>query len=553
MIMTPSTASFVVQCSNKPTTLVTFTSSYMMRLRTVLVLLLSLYIVSCKKEATQWNSSWSVPLIKDTLTFENWIDSGYVSVNADQSLQLTYSNALFSFDINQYVTIPDTTVVQTFAIPVPSIFASPGANFVNDIDEFTFDLDGVELKQIVISSGKAQIEIKNPLDIPAIFSISLPGVEKDGIVFQKTETVPAQQNGVDGALNFSLDFSGYTLDLKGEQGNSFNKLQSIMQVSSSADGPSTQITNADVFTFTFSLKDIQLDYARGYFGNLLLEDIENLDVALLNTISSGNIDLENVQLSIVLKNGIKASGQVKINEVTSSNTNQSSTLSLTNSDIGVIKNINPATGSWSSLVPSSTTYNFSSTNSNIEAFIQNLGSIYTLDYSVELNPLGNTSGGYDEIFSSSKLALNLEAVMPLKIGVDNLVFSDTSAFSLNQDGNQIKIVDGEIVVEVKNSFPFSGELRLELLDENDAVLTTLVADDKITEAYSSAATITPVPLVSSSLNYTISSTQIRLLNQTKKIKYTVILDAANSDNQTIYADAQLIIDLYTNLNVQTHL
>ncbi|MGB0934082.1 MAG: hypothetical protein ACPGU5_07345 [Lishizhenia sp.] len=525
----------------------------MMRLRTVLVLLLSLYIVSCKKEATQWNSSWSVPLIKDTLTFENWIDSGYVSVNADQSLQLTYSNALFSFDINQYVTIPDTTVVQTFAIPVPSIFASPGANFVNDIDEFTFDLDGVELKQIVISSGKAQIEIKNPLDIPAIFSISLPGVEKDGIVFQKTETVPAQQNGVDGALNFSLDFSGYTLDLKGEQGNSFNKLQSIMQVSSSADGPSTQITNADVFTFTFSLKDIQLDYARGYFGNLLLEDIENLDVALLNTISSGNIDLENVQLSIVLKNGIKASGQVKINEVTSSNTNQSSTLSLTNSDIGVIKNINPATGSWSSLVPSSTTYNFSSTNSNIEAFIQNLGSIYTLDYSVELNPLGNTSGGYDEIFSSSKLALNLEAVMPLKIGVDNLVFSDTSAFSLNQDGNQIKIVDGEIVVEVKNSFPFSGELRLELLDENDAVLTTLVADDKITEAYSSAATITPVPLVSSSLNYTISSTQIRLLNQTKKIKYTVILDAANSDNQTIYADAQLIIDLYTNLNVQTHL
>lgn len=553
MITTQNTANFVDQYSDKEKTMVTFTSNYMMRLISISILLITLSILGCKKEPTSWNSSWNFPLIKDTLSFENWVDSGFVDVNADQSLQLTFNKELFSFEINEYVNIPDTAVEQNFTIPVPSIFASPGANFVNDVDEFNFDLEDVELKEVIVSSGNAKVEIKNPLDIPAIFNISLPGVVKEGVVFQKTEIVPANQNGVDGVTILTLDFSGYTLDLRGEQGNSFNKLQSIMQVSSSPDGPSTQITNTDVFTFTFSLNDIQLDYARGYFGNLILQDLENLDVDVLNNISNGSIDVENVQIALVLSNGIKAVGQAKVNAVSSVNSNQSSSFFLDNTDIGITKNINAATGSWNTLTPSTTTYNFTSSNSNIETFIENLGSFYTVDYSIELNPFGNTTGGFDEIFSTSKLALNLEAVMPLKLGVNQLVFSDTIAFDFKQEESQVKIVDGEIVLKTQNSFPFSGELIIELLDENDNVLSALVSLDKIEEAYVLNSSISPVPFVNNTLVYDFSPTQILLLEKTKKIKYTAILDASTNNVHTVYASSKLIIDLYTNFNVQTNL
>jgi len=522
----------------------------MMRLKTIFFLFFLISISSCKKEPTTWITDWSIPLIKDTLTFDNWVDSGFVSVNTGQSLDITYKRELFSFDINEYVNIPDTTVEQNFVIPVPSIFASPGANFVNDVDEFTFDLDDVELRQVVVDAGVALVEIINPLDIPAIFNITLPGVEKDGNVFQTTETVPAMLNGVLGKKQFTIDFSGYTLDLTGELGNSFNKLQSIMQVSSSPDGPSTLITDTDIFTFTFSLSDIELSYARGYFGNLILEDAQNLDLDILNRITSGSIDVENVQIALTLENGIKAAGQAKINTISSFNSNQNTSVSLSNQDIGVLKNINPATGSWSTLTPSLTAYSFSSSNSNIEQFIENLGSQYTVDYAVELNPLGNTSGGFDEIFGNSKLALNLEATMPLQLGVNQLVFTDTLDFDFNQSTNQTKVIEGEIRVETQNSFPFSGQLIIGLLDENNVLLTTLSSAENIAEAYSTTTTISPVPLVENSLNYTLSNTQLQMLDKTKKIIYTAILDASAGGVQTVYADSQLIIDLFTNFNVQ---
>lgn len=523
-----------------------------MMIKKIIFLALCIGVLSCKKESTSWDSSWTAPLVKDTLSFKNWIDSGYISVNSDQSISLTLNRELFSLSVTDYINIPDTTVEQSFVIPVPSIFASAGSNFVNDVDEFTFELDDVELSKVIVSNGKAKLKIENPLEIPAIFNITLPGVEKDNIVFNQIETVPATINGVIGTKEFELDFSGYSIDLKGEDGNSFNKLQSIMQVSSDPNGESTQITNTDIFKFNFTLKDLKLAYARGYFGNLILEDTETVNVEKLANITEGSIDVENVEIDVTLENGIKVNAQAKINALNSVNMYQSNTVSITNSEIGVLKNINPATGSWNTLTPSVTNFSFTSDNSSIEQFIENLGSTYAIDYFIELNPLGNTSGGFDEIFPESKLTLNLNATMPIGVGVSGLNFVDTIEIDFEQDFDKTHITNGELIAKTQNTFPYSCQLTIQLLDQNYNLLTSISSTQFIEEAYSISASNVVLPIKNNELKYVLNTEDTKVLNSTKYIVYTATLDASNTAIQTVYADSKLIIDLYSNFDVEAN-
>ena len=47
------------------------------------------------------------------------------------------------------------------------------------------------------------------------------------------------------------------------------------------------------------------------------------------------------------------------------------------------------------------------------------------EISFQINPGGNVSGGYDELFPNSRLKVNLKATMPLSIGVNDLIIKDT--------------------------------------------------------------------------------------------------------------------------------
>jgi nucleoid DNA-binding protein len=135
--------------------------------------------------------------------------------------------------------------------------------------------------------------------------------------------------------------------------------------------------------------------------------------------------------------------------------------------------VNSATGNESSLTPSVTTLGFNSQNSNMEQYLENHGAVNDIGFQLQLNPWGNVSGGWDEIFPQSKLEVNLLGNMPLNIGLTDLVLQDTFDFSFKQDFAKTHIAEGTLWLKATNAFPLQGEVTLYLMDAQGNTITAI--------------------------------------------------------------------------------
>lgn len=438
----------------------------------VFVLLLS----ACKKEDTVWDTDWSAPLINDTLSLENLTNDTTLAVSGGYYV-LDLTRTLFNLNVSDFVKIPDTLIEETFTFS-GNLTLQPGFSFVNSAEEHDMNLKGIQLKKIILKAGYIDVRVENPLGTSTIFTVLLPGVTKDGTTFVAQYTAPPGTQANPGVVTETLNLAGYTLDLTGAAGGESNILRSQITVSTSPTGPTVQITPQDVTRVKAFFHDVQLDYARGYFGNELVTDTSSVLLEVMNSIQSGTIDLPNTAITFEIINGIKVSAEGTLHSVSNTN-NQGNTVSLTGGQMGSSFNVDPATGNWNSLVPSVKAITFTSSNSNIEQYLENLGSKHEIGYSMQLNPWGNVSGGYDELFPTSRLTVKMKATMPLNIGVNDLVLRDTFSVSLNQDPGKTHVKSGELILKARNGFPISGAVKLMLLDQNGALLHTISGSEEL--------------------------------------------------------------------------
>jgi len=70
---------------------------------------------SCKKEPTVWESSWSAPLINDTLTIDKLVNDSTLT-EAGGFYQLELDRSLFDLNISELIEIPDTTITENFTL-----------------------------------------------------------------------------------------------------------------------------------------------------------------------------------------------------------------------------------------------------------------------------------------------------------------------------------------------------------------------------------------------------------------------------------------------------
>lgn len=444
---------------------------------TLLILLIATLIASCKKEDTVWETDWSAPIINDTLTLENLVNDSTILVSSG-FYELDLTRTLFDMDINTVVEIPDTTIHAemdngTWAnFPVnagSSIFPTP------DIQERELVLEEIQLTKMIMKQGVIQMRFENPLATKAFFKLKMPGFIKDGAIFDNTYEIPAGTVANPGIMNQSFDLVGYEIDLTGLSGTDYNKFVTEIDVIAES---STNFGDEHVVVIDATFKDIELDYARGYFGSHSIDEVVDVDLEALDIYQSGSIDLSALSLAFEIENGIKVGAQATLHSVSNENA-LGTTVNLTGGSIGNGFNIDPATGNWNTLVPSLNSLQFTSTNSNIENYLENLGTKHTIDYSMQINPWGNTSGGWDEIFPQSELKVKLHAQMPLAIGLDNLILRDTFEVSLNQDPEKTRIVSGELILNASNAFPFAADVSIMLLDANGNVLHTVSGTESL--------------------------------------------------------------------------
>jgi hypothetical protein len=437
--------------------------------------------VGCRKDKTSWSSDWIVPVVNDSLMIKDYVNDSTLAINSDQSIQVVAERNLFKLDLTDLIKIPDTSVTQTFSISFASLQLNPGFTFIDEVKEHQFSFDDVTLREARIKSGKAIIRIENPIGTKGIFTISLPGVVKDGVVFSHTETVEGGTVANPGVGYLTLDLSGYNIDMRGEDGNLYNLLQSKMNVKTDPNGPTITITSQDKFRTNVEFEDLVVDYAKGYFGNIIFSDTTTVEVSELNSVMGGAVNIDDLNLDLILSNGIKVRAQGRITLFESTN-NNNTTVGLSHPYFGQALNLNPAQGEWLTLTPSALIFSFNNASGNMTNFIENLGNNYKVGYAIEINPFGNTSNGNDILYPQSTVEVNLKADFPLLIGANDLVLQDTFAIDFKNDNKLLRVHSGKFVLKTTNTFPYGAEIKLTLLDKNKNSIKELTSIGKITPA-----------------------------------------------------------------------
>lgn len=432
--------------------------------------------IACRKKPTTWNADYSVPLINDTLDIADLRFDTLFSVDQNGNYALNYADDLYDLNLANFVTIPDTFIESTFNLNFTTSVPA-GFEFINQTEENDLGLNPVLLKKVFVKKGSFDVEISNPHETKIFYTITFPDVLKNGQVYSVQLSAPAGSIANPSVVTTSIDLENTQITLSGGNGDQSNILRTVFGVKSDPNGPDITATSSHVTLFKTALRNIVLDYARGYFGQQQVEDTFSLELDFLKRIKSGLIDFPNTTLNLVLTNGAKVNGRVNLMEVKSFD-RFGNAVSLAHPKIGVDQNVNACVGSYGNYTPFELSYVFTFMNSNLEAFLENGMDRIFIRYAYEINPNGNVSGSYDEAFSTSLLKLSLKATMPLKIGLDELVYQDTFDLNTQNIVNQLdRIQEVSLLVNGKNSYEIDGLLSFTFLNAQKEIL--FVKEDAI--------------------------------------------------------------------------
>lgn len=482
---------------------------------------------SCKQDAdnAEWNIDVLAPVLTTTLTLQDLVDDSLLISNPDSSLKLVYANDFSNLVIDTLLSIPDTTVVNLLSLPL-STTLQPGLDLITVNTETRYALKDAQLVEAYVRSGQIIVVFQNMLATGVNIDYAIPSAKLNGTPFSITRTVAANSS-----ITETIDITGYQLDLRGLNGNSYNTLVTSFggsSITASQGGQPVQIiANQPFITVSNSFVDVIPQYARGYFGSpeFSLEN-ESANFDFLKKIIDGQLGLEEVKLSLSLENYIGADGQVKVNNITSVNPRTGVSIDLQHAVMGTPINITRASDAWihsGNVTPTLKSYVFDNSNSNIRALIENLP--HRLDYSLDfkLNPLGNISSGNDFFYYENNIKTNLELEVPMTFYSNHLTLSDTLDFNADAGAAGSRVNSGGFRIIADNSFPLSATMTLILLDENNAAIDSLYSLNNIA-APALDANFKTIGSLLSTLDVPISSTTADKLNSTKRINIKIVFD-----------------------------
>lgn len=512
---------------------------------------------SCRKEMERpyWDTEILAPLINTSLNIDNLLPDSVLQTNADSSMKIVYEGDIYKISMDTLFKIEDTTIQNSFNIPVTYKFG-PGDQVINNnITETTYDLGGPQLKTIIIKRGYVRFKVNSLIKEKVDFIYKIPCATLSGAMFQINVTVPAAIGSSPGIYDKTYDLSGYTFDLTGLTNNKINTIYTSLSALVNPDGDSVVVTPADFLTIDNTFYEMFPRYAKGYFGNNTFNiGPEQTDFTMFERIADGTIQLEDVDFNLSIENPIGLDSRVYMNNLKSVNTRTGNSIDLVNSIIGTPININRAAESGITIYPTYANFPLTTSNSNIKPMMENLPDKFGYSMQIITNPMGNVSGSNDFIYSDQLLKAKMRMEIPLSLIATNLTLVDTLDLNIqNPDGSQ-NIHSGSITLLANNGFPLDASIQLYMLDDNYQITDSL---------YTYSNTIIQAPVNSSlraigkkptKIISEISENKMKLLYNTRKVKLKVKFNTLSQTQYVkIYSDYNIDIKLIGDINYTIHL
>jgi hypothetical protein len=359
------------------------------------------------------------------------------------------------------------TEIRVFNLqPITATAVWPAQNLVNQQQDFNIRGLGVFLKEALVKSGVIRFKMRSTIQDSVRFQYTLPAASKDGKTFAIQRVLPPAPPGGYSEYNQDYDFSGYLLDMSGQNKDTFNAAFNTYLVRIDSTGIQKTFSKSDHFILELGFVGIKPSYARGYLATDTLKlDNQILDLSIFEELN-GQLNFEDINLEIRSENNIGADASLKLSEVYSSNQQTGEKIYLSGDPVTREHRIGRASDHQGKppLIPSQYQYSINKGNSNLTDFVNILPD--QIGYSLEIitNPDGNVSNYNDFIYDGKLLNLDMELSAPLNLSISDMKL--VKSLDLDLTGEEIDDINsGKLFFQFINGFPFDCNLKMILLDD----------------------------------------------------------------------------------------
>jgi hypothetical protein len=480
----------------------------------------------------------------ETVDLSNKIIEGNLVVNVlDMDIQGSGSPVLIDTSDAIIITL---TIKNIKVVAATAVF--PAQEVINENSENTLNgLGEVELTMVKIQSGMMEAEAYSTAEDTVYFTYKISSATIGSDTFKMIALIPPAPPGGTSYKKFTADFSGYTLNLKGLNGDKVNTFHNELKGSIEYTGRKVNLSLTDSIHITVRMVEAIPSYVEGYLGDSTINlGAGSVDLDIFSNIESGTLNFEDVNISLVIENGLGLEGTYSFNNVEAVNTKTGQQQSL--NGLPISGSIGKAQDNGNSFTPAITTIDLNGTNA-----IDLLNIMPDkINYNVDLtyNPSGNPPGNDETDFAYAGASLNpyLEIELPLSIIANQLVLSDTADFA--SENFQTSVNSGTFSIHVANGFPLNGNLKLYFLDQGNSVIDSVIASGGIIEAPVDGANRV-IQKMPSRMSFYVNETKMQNIMRSRKVVFKVQFSTvgipANSYVK-IYSDYEMDFTLVGDFN-----
>jgi len=338
--------------------------------------------------------------------------------------------------------------------------------------------NNLQISEAWARSGQITIDIYNTINETMQYQFTVPEANLNNVPLTLSGTIPPAFNGNASHSVINKDLSGYKINFSGIHNDTVNSLHYILTGSIDSSGNFIHLTNNDSIYLNCTISNLTPDYARGYFGNQAVTQDSIVDFSVLNDLQIEQLSFNEVKVNLTVENQIGVQAQANINELTSINTNNNTSVTLTGSALSSPFTIQKPTdphSTFTDVIPTINYFELNKTNSNINQLISNIPNRFKYKVSLNINN-GITpptpGNGTDFIYFGDKVRSKLNVEIPLSLIAKNLVLKDTAT----TDFSNIDISDvngGSIILKSVNMFPIESSVKVYFLNEQNNIFDSL--------------------------------------------------------------------------------
>ena len=285
------------------------------------------------------------------------------------------------------------------------------------------------------------------------------------------------------SITYSDSLNGAEFDFSGLSGNKTNRAEGEITISIEATNEHIQFnTKQPSFLFTNQLLDFQVNRLQGNFGEINRVGFDTkpmLNGEFYERITNGDVTIKGGLATFNIMNTFGMDGALDFDSksingfngnVVSFNPSAYSVLAATENPLennpGNLKNID-------------------NTNSNIDEYFSNIPKRFDTDYSLVINRNNDTLDTDQFLYAESEIVGVLQTNLPLNLNFKNFSLFDTTKFDINaipDNGfflpkqREVSISGAFLNLETMNKFPFDISATIIMLDQDNEIIDTLIAD-----------------------------------------------------------------------------